>query len=198
MAVGGGTEAIEIAQRGASEVVGLDIRQKVLDSANRVALECGVKNRCRFTTQIDDKFDVIFSIDGFEHYGDPCEVLRVLWDYLRPGGKLFIAFGPPWFHPMGGHLFSVFPWAHLLFTETALIRWRSDFKTDGATCFQEVEGGLNQMTLRRFGKLVAESPFVIQTLMHVPIRRLRYLFNPLTKEFLTSVVRCTLTRPKSV
>jgi hypothetical protein len=55
---------------------------------------------------------------------------------IKPDGCVIAAFGPTWFHPLGGHLFSVFPWAHLIFTERALIRWRSDFKTDGATRFQ--------------------------------------------------------------
>ncbi len=59
---------------------------------------------------------------------------------LKPGGRLYASFGPTWFHPYGGHLFSVFPHAHLIFTERSLIRWRSDFKSDGATRFHEVAG----------------------------------------------------------
>lgn len=69
---------------------------------------------------------------------------------LEPKGEVIASFGPTWYHPLGGHLFSVFPWAHLLFSEKALLRWRSDFKTDGATHFGEVAGGLNQMTVDRF------------------------------------------------
>ena len=103
-----------------------------------------------------------------------------------------ISFGPPWFHPHGGHLFSVFPWAHLIFTENALIRWRSDFKTDGAKRFGEVEGGLNQMTVKRFKKIISASPFRFDRLDIVPIRRLRYPSNVITKEFFTSIVRCRL------
>ena len=43
--------------------------------------------------------------------------------YLAPGAKVIATFGPTWYHPLGGHLFSVFPWAHLIFTERALLRW---------------------------------------------------------------------------
>jgi hypothetical protein len=75
-----------------------------------------------------------------------------MYDLLRPGGQVVVSFGPPWFHPFGGHFFSVFRWAHLVFSEAALIEWRSAFKTDGATRFREVEGGLNQMTVRRLRK----------------------------------------------
>jgi len=192
---GTGHEMIEAVQHGAGRAIGIDVRRKVLDLAVREARRAGVSDRCAFATHTDEKADVIFAIDGFEHYDDPEQILRIMRDLIRPGGRVFITFGPPWLHPLGGHLFSVFPWAHLIFTEKALIRWRSDFKSDGATRFREVEGGLNQMTVRRFARLLARSDFEIETFETVPIRRLRWLFNRLTREFLTSVVRCTL-RPR--
>ena len=191
---GTGREAIEIAQHDAGLVVGVDIRQKLLDVATSEARAAGVADRCSFGTHTYGKFDVIFSVDGFEHYQDPGKVLRQFHSLLLPGGRVYIAFGPPWLHPLGGHLFSVFPWAHLIFTEEALLRWRADFKSDGARRFHEVEGGLNQMTLRRFRQLVADSGFEVESLEPMPIKRFRRLFNPLTQEFLTSVVRCALVR----
>lgn len=189
---GTGTEVIEIAQRGADRVIGIDIRENVLEAGRLTADKAGLSHRCVFMTQAREKADVIVSIDGFEHYGDPERVLRTMRELVQPNGRVFVTFGPPWFHPFGGHLFSVFPWAHLVFTEGALIRWRSDFKSDGATRFCEVGGGLNQMTVRRFSKLLNESEFEAETFEAVPIRRFRFLSNPLTREFLTSVVRCTL------
>ena len=76
-----------------------------------------------------------------------------MFDLLKPGGLLIASFGPTWYHPLGGHLVSVFPWAHLIFSETALMGWRSGIRADGAKRFHEVEGGLNQMTIRRFEQL---------------------------------------------
>ena len=111
---------------------------------------------------------------------------------LKPGGKLVASFGPTWYHPLGGHLFSVFPWSHLVFTERALIRWRSDFKTDGARRFSEVAGGLNQMTIARFERIVRGSPFVTSSFELVPIRGLARFSNRLTREFTTAIVRCSL------
>src|SRR5207249_7765599 len=128
---------------------------------------------------------------------DPGALLAEMRRLINDDGRVHISFGPAWYHPMGGHLFSVFPWAHLVFTERALIRWRSDFKTDGATRFGEVEGGLNQMTIRRFERLAKQSPFVIDFLEAVPIRRLRLLHNRLTREFTTAIVRCKLTLARS-
>src|SRR5579871_5327644 len=45
---GFGLESIELAERGARQVVGLDIRQRVLDLAAHTASEHGVTDRCRF------------------------------------------------------------------------------------------------------------------------------------------------------
>ncbi len=140
---------------------------------------------------------MVVSLDAFEHFADPGEILRIMDGLLHPGGEVLVCFGPTWLHPLGGHLFSVFPWAHLIFSEKALIGWRSRFKTDGATRFGEVAGGLNQMTIRRFEKLVAASPFEFVTLEPVPIRKLRWLHNRVTREFTTAVVRGRLTKKKS-
>ena len=107
---------------------------------------------------------------------------------------MLLTFGPTWLHPLGGHLFSVFPWAHLVFTEPALIRWRARFRKDGATRFREVEGGLNQMTIRRFERLVAESPLEFEAFEAVPIRRLRPIAPLLPRELCTSFVRSRLRR----
>jgi SAM-dependent methyltransferase len=195
---GAGEQAIEMAQHGAARVIGLDVRESVLDQARLAAEKAGVADRCVFTTEAKEKVDVVLSLDAFEHFDDPAGVLRAMSEMVKPEGCAMIEFGPTWYHPLGGHLFSVFPWAHLIFTERALIRWRSDFKTDGATRFNEVEGGLNQMTIRRFEQLIAASDFQFESFETVPIRKLKPLANKLTREFTTAVVRCRLAPRKSV
>jgi len=191
---GDGAEAVEAALRGARRVVGLDIREQALEKAREAASRAGVADRCAFLTQTDERADVILSVDAFEHFDDPAGVLRVMRGLLKEGGSVVAAFGPTWYHPLGGHLFSVFPWAHLVFTEGALMRWRADFKSDGATRFGEVEGGLNRMTVRRFERLVREGGFRFAEFEAVPIRRLELLSNRLTREFVTAAVRCRLVR----
>ncbi len=189
---GTGETAIEAAQRGARKVIGLDISEKRLRAARESAQRAGVAERCVFASSTGEKADVILSLDAFEHFDDPARILEVMRGLIKDDGRVLAVFGPTWYHPLGGHLFSVFPWSHLVFTEGALIRWRSDFKTDGATRFREVEGGLNQLTIRRFERLVAASPFRFEALELQPIRRLKPFANRLTREFTTSLVRCRL------
>ncbi len=191
---GEGSEAIEMAQFGAKEVIGLDIQEEMLVMAREKARVAGVDQICKFAQTTAEPVDCVLSLDAFEHFGDPLAILEAMGRVLKPDGIAIICFGPVWRHPLGGHLFSVFPWAHLLFSEKALIRWRSDFKTDGATRFSEVAGGLNQMTIRRFEKIIAQSPFRFQTLELVPIRQLQRIHSRLTREFTTAVVRCQLVK----
>jgi SAM-dependent methyltransferase len=191
---GTGGDSLEIARRGAQRVLGLDIFPKALEVATRAAERANLAARCTFQTATEERVDAIICIDCFEHFGDPAAVLRTMAKLLRPSGTVFVSFGPPWLHPYGGHSFSVFPWAHLLFTEKSLLRWRGLYCSDGARRFHEVRGGLNQMTLCRFERLVKESTLQMTEFAAVPIRPLRLLHNRLTREFFTSVVRCKLTK----
>ena len=189
---GYGNEALEMASRGAREVIGLDIRENALAVGRATQERAGIRN-CHFVQCYEGKADVITSLDAFEHFGDPERILRIMADLLQPSGKVLVSFGPTWLHPYGGH-FPLFPWAHVLLTERALMKWRSQYKTDGATRFGEVEGGLNQMTISRFERVIAGSPFRFEHFEAVPMKRgpVPKLHNRLTREFLTSVVRCVL------
>ena len=191
---GYGLEAVEMAQKGAKRVIGIDIREDVLNGARQNALRACVQDTCLFASATKEFAEIIVSIDAFEHFEDPAEILRIMDALLQTTGEVLISFGPTWYHPLGGHLFSVFPWAHLLFSEKALIQWRSTFKTDGATRFSEVAGGLNQMTIRRFEKLIEESAFRLASCELVPIKNLRSIHCGLTREFATAIVRCRLVK----
>lgn len=192
---GDGVQAVMIAKQVPNcRVIGLDIQPRFLEKARAHAARNGVADRCLFAETTHERADVIISIDAFEHFSDPATILTTMSELLKPEGEVMASFGPTWLHPYGGHLFSVFPWAHLIFTEGALIRWRAEFRPDGATRFSEVEGGLNQIRIAEFERLVAGSPLSVDWLESVPIRNLSFLrWKPL-REFGSSIVRCRLVR----
>lgn len=191
---GYGDQTIELARNGAQLAIGLDIREEVLNAARAKA--SGIPNT-RFLTPQQcprESADVVISLDSFEHFESPAAALRLMHDLLRPGGVLLASFGPPWKHPIGGHSFSVFPWSHLLVNEKALVGWYNLVKNKAVSRFEEVSGGLNRMTIARFEGLVRASDFREALITPVPIRKLRHLHNPLTREFTTAVVKCKLTK----
>ncbi len=191
---GRGDQTLEMARRGVALAIGLDIREDQLEIGRRRALAEGLDDKCFFTASMSEPVDIIVSTDAFEHFDDPAGILRIMSSLLRPGGELLVSFGPTWYHPLGGHIFSVFPWAHLIFSEEALMRWRSMVKKEHLTRFKDVSGGLNQMSIKRFKQLCDESDFRIEKLECVPIRKLRMVHNRLTREFTTAMVRGLLVR----
>lgn len=214
---GQGAEAVAAAKHGAQRVWGLDIQEHRLEAARQLAQAEGVADRCVFLNpfqaagEIEDlqgTIDCAYSIDSFEHYADPGDIVAQFHNLLAPGGRLLISFGPPWKNPYGSHLRYLcrWPWIHLLFREETLMAVRANYRDDGARRYSEVEGGLNQMTLARFRKLVADSPFQLEALQTVPLstrflqgpRFWHPLFtNPLAREYCTSIVLCLLRKPRA-
>jgi SAM-dependent methyltransferase len=188
---GYGAECAELA-RVAAHVYGIDIEPRARDAARQRNAD---NANVTIVETLETPVDAVISLDAFEHFADPAAMLALMARHLKPGGRIYASFGPTWFHPLGGHLFSVFPWAHLVFSERALIRWRSRYRHDGATTFAETEGGLNRMTIRRFEQIAAASGLMIERLEAVPIRRLAALHNRLTREYTTAIVRATLRKP---
>ena len=204
---GRGREAVALALKGAKFVYGTDIREDCLQGARQLAAQSGVASKCNFlnaTTQhaaIEKEvtnLDFAYSIDSFEHYGDPAQVLAQVYQCLRPGGRFFISFGPPWKHPRGCHMMFLrpVPWMHLIFKEETIMAVRSLYRTDGARRFEEVEGGLNRMTVRWFLELVEQSGFLVARIRLIPIKSMNWVVESVfLREYFTSIVQCLLAKP---
>src|SRR6266478_2360481 len=61
---GEGSEAIEMARKGAKRVVGIDIREDVLQTARQNAMAAGLSETCEFTSSTNEVADTIVSIDA--------------------------------------------------------------------------------------------------------------------------------------
>jgi SAM-dependent methyltransferase len=202
---GRGEAVVAAAKLGADMVIGLDIRQSVLDQGRELAEREKVKEKCFFLNatkagacdQYHDRIDTVLSLDAFEHYRFPERELYQMRELLRPGGTLFISFGPPWWHPYGCHMMFMGapPWAHLMFSEKAIMTLRTRYRSDGAKRFEDVEGGLNRMTIRRFEKSIESSGLQVHALDLIPIRHTGMLRRTwFGRECLTSVVRAHLSK----
>jgi 2-polyprenyl-3-methyl-5-hydroxy-6-metoxy-1,4-benzoquinol methylase len=204
---GEGEEAIAAARHGAKRVYGIDIRDVSLEIAQKSSRENGVHDTCVFLNgisqdsrvrEISDKVEFAYSLDSFEHFSEPKQILDQLYSLLAPGGELYVSFGPPWKHPFGCHMFffNSLPWMHFIFKEETIMAVRAVYRQDGAKRFGEVEGGLNQMTVVRFIRLAENSNFQIEKLRLIPIKGLSWLVrNHSIREYFTSVVQCVLKKP---
>jgi SAM-dependent methyltransferase len=204
---GSGHEAVAVAAKGAKLVYGVDVQDWRLQEARLLAERESVGERCVFLhahrdsaviENLRDSLQCAYSLDSFEHYSDPKLILTTIYNLLGPGASLHISFGPPWKHPRGGHMFFLcsLPWFHLIFSEEAILTVRAEHRNDGANCFGDVEGGLNQMTIARFMEIIRDAKFQIQEFRLIPIKGQSLLTrHHVLREYFTSVVRCTLIKP---
>ena len=154
---GFGNEAITMAKVGAKVIVGYDPHVRSLNQA--ICNAVGIKN-VKFTDNLPDSlFDIVISQNAMEHFPDPVETIRIMKGLLKENGYLIITFGPPWFAPYGSHMnyFIPIPWANLIFPEWLIMKWRSLYRSDGARRYEEVEMGLNKMTVKKFERIIKDS-----------------------------------------
>jgi 2-polyprenyl-3-methyl-5-hydroxy-6-metoxy-1,4-benzoquinol methylase len=162
---GFGSTCIYMAQNGAARVVGTEIDEDRINFAKRkVAMEYKeVSDIVEFRMADDtlkEQFDIVISKDSFEHYANPEHFITVMKQYLKKDGIMVIGFSPLWKAPYGGHLglMTKVPWVHLIFPESVIMSERKRFRPDEeAHSFEEVRGGLNKMTLKRYLDIIKKS-----------------------------------------
>ena len=206
--VGGGlgAQVLGLAEAGSSKAIGAEYRP-IFEAAMQYAERLGISDRIAFTLspirQLDEgSVDIAISQNSFEHFNNPEIILSDVFHVLRPDGKFFITFSPPWLHPFGVHMFFMlkYPWTHFIFSEKTILTVRKLYREDGAERFEDTDGGLNQMTISKFERLVRESGFHLERLILTPIRVFpRPLIKlPVIREFITSTVSAVLVKPNSL
>jgi SAM-dependent methyltransferase len=144
-----------------------------------------------------ESFDVVISQDSFEHFPQPETALNEMSSLLKGAGVILIAFGPPWFAPYGSHMnfFCKVPWLNILFPEKAVMRARSHFRNDGATSYEEVESGLNRMTIAKFESIIATCNLKLTYRKYECSKGMNWLSKvPLVRELFINHVTAVLSR----
>ena len=69
-----------------------------------------------------NSMDLVYSFAAFEHFADTRGVVEESWRILRPGGDLYLFFGPVYTGPFGLHAYRQIPvpYCHYLFAEADL------------------------------------------------------------------------------
>lgn len=193
---GAGHQSIALAEQLGCLVLGIDTNQKALDEARSRATRHGLAaDRLSFSASISaaavHQHDVVISHDSFEHFPDPHAAVDDMLTLLRPGGKVLITFGPPWYSPRGSHMsfFCALPWVNLLFPERVVMSVRQRYRSDGAARYEDVESGLNRMTLSKFEGIIVSRQLNVEFARYRGVRGLDWLSRvPLVRELFVNRV----------
>jgi hypothetical protein len=90
--------------------------------------------------------------------------------------------------------FTRLPWVNLLFPERDVMAVRSLYRHDGATRYEDIEGGLNRMTVARFERLMQESGMRVESLRLFSVKGLPAVTKiPIVRELMTAACSAVLT-----
>ena len=165
-------------------VFGIDINpnsMKIAESfyennPNRKNLHLLTRDIYKVTPDEIPALDLIFMRDTLEHIHNQKQFLQHIKMFLKPKGKLFLAF-PPWCMPFGGHqqvcnskFLSKLPYFHIL----PKVLYRAILKL-----FGENENKINSLleikdtkiSIHKFYKLVKQQRFIVE-------KQTFYLVNP--------------------
>ncbi len=199
---GEGKQTIALKKEEGCFVCGLDTNEKTLNGAKKLASDKGVDESnaifCKTVpNEMEESFDVVISQNAMEHYPDPVFILNEMKRLINKGGKILITFGPPWFAPYGSHMyyFCKVPWINVLFSEKTVMCVRSLYRKDGAKRYEEVESGLNKMTIRKFEKILGESGLHVEYTKYTCIKGTNWLVKiPFVREFIINHVTYMLSQ----
>ncbi|MBN1164990.1 MAG: class I SAM-dependent methyltransferase [Candidatus Krumholzibacteriota bacterium] len=162
---GHGRMCVDIARAGAGEVVGLDTSPHRIQFAgeNLRINHPDLRGNIEFLNldlkeyESAERFDYIISKDAFEHIIDLAGMLREMKKRLKPGGKIYVGFGPLYNSYRGDHkrTGAIIPWGHLLIPERILLSRLS--KKRGHKIDSVRELGLNKLSLRDYRDLLDRS-----------------------------------------
>ncbi len=197
---GKGKQSLALSMEEDCFVYGLDTNSTTLSTAKELASSEGIdETSVVFSDKVPDnlieKFDVVISQNSMEHFADPVSAIAEMKRLIHRKGRILITFGPPWFSPYGSHThyFCKVPWINILFSEKSVMRVRSLYRSDGAKRYEDVESGLNKMTLRYFNQIITEQNLNVERITYNAVKGQNWIARiPLVRELFVNHVTCIL------
>jgi SAM-dependent methyltransferase len=201
---GTGGRTAFLAMQGARRTVGIDINAQEIHVARELCptLYPAIQGRCEYVVSEENvaldlgRFDVVIMADCMEHVVSPPHMLRLGYEYTRPGGHLYFS-SVGWYHYKGSHM-DLIPFVNVFFSDETIInvtRWRlsrpdyrpshwdSDPPTErwnGLYNLRDRPGEhLNKLTLREMKRLVKYSAFSKAKLTVIGFGTGHAMFRPL-------------------
>lgn len=145
------------------QAIGIDIRTDgLLDKARQSGARFLQMNIEKMGFA-DNSIDFAFSYNSFEHFLAPDVALAETLRVLRPGGYLYLNFGPMYLSPKGAHQFHVItvPYCQCLFPEPLLAAFAAEKKLQLTEFFW-----MNKWSVSDFRRLWAQYQTAVDTVFY--------------------------------
>ena len=112
----------DLLQKSGKEAYGIDVRvEGITETIRRGGARFARMDAARLGFAAD-KFDFVFSYNSFEHFPDPERALYEAWRVARPGGYIYLNFGPLYYTSRGAHQYDTIsvPYCECLFPDEIL------------------------------------------------------------------------------
>jgi SAM-dependent methyltransferase len=199
---GAGYQSIGLVREHKCSVVGIDSNPRTLKRAIENAHNNNVDSHNlyfveRISPDMLKSFDVVISHNSFEHYTCPSKVLDEMASLLISSGIVLLTFGPPWYAPYGSHMhfFCKIPWVNVVFPEKTVMKVRNHFRCDGAKRYEDVESGLNRMTIKKFESIISSCNMKVKWKKYECVKGINWLSGlPLIRELFINNVSAILVK----
>lgn len=200
---GGGRQSVALVLEEGCVVCGIDMNISALQKAKGLAAREQIGDeRISFverpTHEIYGTFDLVISQNAMEHYRYPRAALGEMKRLIHSKGEILITFGPPWFAPYGSHMhfFCKVPWVNIIFSERAVMKVRALYRDDGACRYEDVESGLNRMSLTKFERMIAETGLAMRSIKYTCVKGQDWLaYVPFLRELGINHISCIVALP---
>ena len=106
-------------EAGVKKVVALDILDNLFPETKKSGVEIVLTSAENMMEIPDKSFELIVSWSALEHISNPEQVFKECLRILKPGGYLYLKFGPLYYSAWGYHHYTTLkcPYLHILFPE---------------------------------------------------------------------------------
>lgn len=155
---GSGFVLKQFKESGIAKAVALDIVDNLHPEVKKAGVEMVLSSADDMRAIPDKSYDLVVSWSALEHIPNPELVFHECLRILKPGGYLYLQFGPLYYSPWGYHHYSVLqcPYLHLLFPEQLIHNYARSVKGE------DYKGYLpwtNGCTIEAYGFLKKSLPY---------------------------------------
>ena len=157
------------------EIYANDLVDQINDQVKASPVKFTLGDVCQQLPYTSDSFDLIFSINSFEHFDYPLAALKEMIRVLRPNGILFLAFSPLYYSPWGLHASRRLgmPYPQLLFPSSVIQQFVAANQATLATTYSDfadrtrIGPALNGYSLEQYRQVMKAQRPCLKTMAYV-------------------------------